>query len=220
MPHEHEIDESKPEFRKEKFGNVQLDCIMLDQRLEGVSAPPLGLFPTFCLDPGKDSFRMSTELGSIIFVRNQIGTFQKHVIAIDVSGSSAGVQVGSAHVSTLSTTGVSDADFVPGPELQPASNQTARIAGGVVAGNILTKVQPVYPQKAKLDHVSGRVVLHAIIGRDGRVQALHLISTPDSDLAIAAITAVRKWTYKPYLLNGLPTEVDTTITVNFSFRPG
>jgi protein TonB len=48
---------------------------------------------------------------------------------------------------------------------------------------------------------------------------MKLISTPDPDLAIAALAAVRQWTYKPYLLNGEPTELQTTITVNFNFGP-
>jgi len=87
-----------------------------------------------------------------------------------------------------------------------------------MAGNILSKPQPIYPESAKRDRTEGTVILRAIIARDGRVASLHIISTPSPDLAIAAIAAVRRWTYRPYLLNGLPTEVDTTITVNFSFN--
>jgi protein TonB len=40
------------------------------------------------------------------------------------------------------------------------------------------------------------------------------------DFVIAAIAAVRQWVYRPYLLNGEPTEVDTTITVNFALNGG
>jgi outer membrane biosynthesis protein TonB len=46
---------------------------------------------------------------------------------------------------------------------------------------------------------------------------MKLVSTPDVDLAISALTAVRQWTYRPYLLNGKPTEAQTIITVNFAF---
>jgi protein TonB len=86
-----------------------------------------------------------------------------------------------------------------------------------MAGNNLTKVNPVYPQEAKAAGVSGVVVLHAIIGKDGTVASLNAVSGP-SVLAAAAIDAVRQWTYKPYLLNGNPVEVDTTITVNFNLN--
>jgi protein TonB len=44
-----------------------------------------------------------------------------------------------------------------------------------------------------------------------------VVSTPDADLAVASLEAVRRWVYKPYLLNGEPVEVDTQITTNFFF---
>ena len=75
---------------------------------------------------------------------------------------------------------------------------------------------PVYPPIAKAAHVSGVVVLHAIIGKNGTIQNLTYVSGPEM-LKGAAIDAVSKWRYKPYLLNGDPTEVDTTVTVNFNF---
>ena len=91
----------------------------------------------------------------------------------------------------------------------------ARIDAGVMEGNILTKVTPVYPEIAKAAKVSGSVVLHAIIGTDGRMKSLAVLSGPEM-LQGSAIDAVRQWTYTPYLLNGEPTEVDTKITVNFN----
>ena len=100
---------------------------------------------------------------------------------------------------------------------QSASGTPARISGGVMAGNILTKVQPVYPQEAKDAGISGAVVLHAIIGKEGTVESLVVISGP-KELQGAALDAVKQWTYRPYLLNGEPTEVNTTIMVNFSLE--
>jgi len=92
----------------------------------------------------------------------------------------------------------------------------ARISGGVMAGQIVSKTQPIYPAEARAAHISGAVVLHALISKTGAVTALQVISGPP-ELLTSAIDAVRQWTYKPYLLNGEPTEVDTTITVNYSF---
>ncbi|HVG26273.1 MAG TPA: M56 family metallopeptidase [Acidobacteriaceae bacterium] len=101
----------------------------------------------------------------------------------------------------------------------PAAPQTAntrtRVSGGVMAGQILNRVNPVYPESAKAAGISGTVVLDATIGFDGTIQALQIVSGPD-ELAAAAVEAVRQWTYKPYVLNGQPVEVQTTITVNFS----
>jgi len=100
----------------------------------------------------------------------------------------------------------------------PSSKPTARISGAVMAGNLLNKVNPVYPQAAKDAKISGTVVLSAVIGKDGAVEHLAVVSGPQ-ELQKSALDAVSQWTYKPYLLNGNPIEVDTTITVNYSLRP-
>jgi len=94
----------------------------------------------------------------------------------------------------------------------------ARVSTAVMQGQILQKVQPVYPQSAKENGIQGTVILHAIIGTDGHVERLEAISGPP-ELATAALDAVKQWTYKPYLLNGEPTEVDTTVVVNFNLQP-
>jgi TonB family protein len=105
----------------------------------------------------------------------------------------------------------------PQPVEEPLSPQerVARISGGVMAGNILTKVQPVYPQEAKDKKISGAVVMKAVIGKDGAIKELQVVTGPD-ELKASALDAVKQWTYKPYLLNGEPTEVQTIITVNYS----
>lgn len=207
----------KPDLRKQSFGKVDLECIMLDQHIANVPFPPLGLFPTYCLDPGKPSLRISVETGSLIFVRSRVGHFLGHAVPLDLMAQDGAIKLATAHISALSTMKPEALDRMPGADLALVGNDIARIGAGIVAGNILDKISPVYPQRAKENHVSGTVLLHAIIGRDGRVRSLRIVSTPDSDLAIASLVAVRQWTYKPYLLNGLPTEVDTTITVHFSF---
>jgi protein TonB len=81
---------------------------------------------------------------------------------------------------------------------------------------LLKKQVPFYPQEAMDAHISGTVVLQAIIGRDGGVHDLHVISAPAPSLAISALWAVSQWQYKPYMLNGEPTEVQTTVNVIFS----
>jgi TonB family protein len=98
---------------------------------------------------------------------------------------------------------------------QPGS--TTRVSAKAMAGNVLTKVDPVYPEIARAAKVSGTVLLRAVIGKDGTMQRLDVVSGPDM-LRGAAIDAVRQWTYKPYLLNGNPTEVETTVSVDFSLR--
>ena len=98
---------------------------------------------------------------------------------------------------------------------QQADMRTPPVSGGVMAGQLLTKVAPVYPKAARDAHVAGGVVMHAHISSEGLVKDLQVMSGP-AMLRDAATDAVRQWTYKPFVLNGRPTEVDTTITLNFS----
>lgn len=85
------------------------------------------------------------------------------------------------------------------------------------AGRILHKVSPDYPKKARKRGVEGSVRLHAIIGKDGSIRELSVISG-DPLLTDAALNAVRQWRYQPTLLNGDPVEVDTTIDVTFALN--
>ena len=79
---------------------------------------------------------------------------------------------------------------------------------------IIRKTLPVYPPIAKAAHVEGTVILGAVIARDGTIQNLHIVSG-NGMLQQAALDAVRTWRYKPYLLNGEPVEVETTVNVIF-----
>jgi protein TonB len=102
------------------------------------------------------------------------------------------------------------------PPPPPKPTQTRiRVGGNVQAANLVRQVQPVYPQIAKTAHVSGTVLLHAIIAKDGSIQELQYVSGPPL-LMRAAMDAVREWRYHPTLLNGEPVEVDTTIQVVFT----
>jgi periplasmic protein TonB len=97
--------------------------------------------------------------------------------------------------------------------------QRVRVSQGVTQGMVLHKVQPVYPPLARTARVQGTVVLAAVIGKDGTIQNLHVISGHPL-LTQAALDAVKQWRYRPYILNGEPVEVDTQVTVNFTLSGG
>jgi periplasmic protein TonB len=105
------------------------------------------------------------------------------------------------------------------PPPKPVTPQRIRVGGNVQAASLLRQVQPVYPQIARTAHISGTVLLHAVIAKDGTIQELTYVSGP-ALLMRAAMDAVREWRYKPTLLNGEPVEVDTTIQVVFSLGGG
>ena len=94
------------------------------------------------------------------------------------------------------------------------------VGGTVEAAHIVTKVQPIYPDSAKSAGITGTVILHAVIGVDGRPLSLHVMNSQiDPDLARSAVEAVSQWRYSPTLLNGDPIEVETKIEVVYTLQP-
>lgn len=112
----------------------------------------------------------------------------------------------SMHVNAQASDGGMSATQTPGTLTVPAAK---------LVNNQLSKVQPKYPDDAKKAHVKGKVLLDVLIGKDGTVKEARVVSGPEM-LRQSSIDAVKQWTYKPYLLNGDPVEVKTTITVTYS----
>jgi protein TonB len=97
--------------------------------------------------------------------------------------------------------------------------QKVRISSGIAQGNLIHDVKTPYPAFARQAHIQGLVILQAVIGKDGTIQNLRVVSG-NPMLAQAALEAVKQWRYKPYYLNGEPVEVDTTININFTLSGG
>jgi len=100
-----------------------------------------------------------------------------------------------------------------------ATPQRVRVSQGVSQGLLIHQIKPTYPPLARQARIQGMVVLQAVIGKDGSIQNLKVVSGHPM-LAPAALEAVKQWRYKPYYLNGEPVEVDTTINVNFTLAGG
>ena len=92
--------------------------------------------------------------------------------------------------------------------------ERVRVSQGVTQGLIINKVNPVYPDVARTSRVQGQVVLRGVIGKDGSVENLQVISGHPM-LTQAALDAVKQWKYRPYILQGRPVEVETQVTVIF-----
>jgi len=90
-----------------------------------------------------------------------------------------------------------------------------RVGGNVQQANLIMKVTPAYPPSAKQARIQGVVSFTAVIGKDGTVEHLDLISGHPL-LAESATEAVKQWVYRPTLLNGNPVEVITQIDVNYT----
>jgi protein TonB len=99
--------------------------------------------------------------------------------------------------------------------VKPKEVQRIRVGGNVQAAKLVKQPKPVYPPLAKQARIQGTVRFTAIIGRDGSIQNLTLVSGHPL-LIPSAQEAVRQWVYQPTLLNGEPVEVVTQIDVNFT----
>jgi TonB family protein len=137
--------------------------------------------------------------------------FDSHLTVGMITGTSG------ANVMTIRPQGAVQAVISTAP---PAPNLAvpagaAVVASNVEASNLINSVTPMYPPLAKMARQQGTVKFQATIGKDGTMQNLMLISGPPL-LVQSAMDAVKKWTYKPMVLNGAPVQVVTTIDVNFS----
>jgi periplasmic protein TonB len=130
-----------------------------------------------------------------------------------VPGGIPGGQLGGVIGGIISSTST----VAAAPTLTKPTQQRVRVSQGVSRGLLLDRVEPTYPPVARAAHIQGVVVLAAIIGKDGNIQNLQVVSGHPL-LAPAAIEAVKQWRYKPFLLNGQPLEVETTVNVVFQLR--
>jgi protein TonB len=116
-----------------------------------------------------------------------------------------------------------DATSTPAPPVAdataPALKEASKplyVPGDVEAGYLIKHVDPTYPKEARKKRMTGTVVLHAVIDEQGDITDLQVISSPNQIFTDACVQAIQQWKYKPYLLKGTPTKVDSTITVQFS----
>ena len=100
--------------------------------------------------------------------------------------------------------------------LPQAPSGPVKLPSRTAAALLISQPDPVYPAIAKAAHVQGAVILHAFISKSGTIEDLSVVSG-NGMLVNAARDAVQRWRYKPYLLNGEPVQVETSITVNFVF---
>lgn len=206
-----------PVLYKKKMGAIQVSCVMFARQLKTFGITPEGLFPTYCIDDAAQKLRAFGSMGGTFIVYNQLGSFLGSTIPTKLSFVDNGKLAASFTVKQLTTFDPQKDEslFTPSANAEKNSGLPTKVGGGVMAGKILKKVQPVYPVSSRQAHEEGTVVLHAIIDETGHIRQLHLISTPSADLAYSAAEAVRHWTYSPYLFDGVAVQVETTITVNY-----
>ena len=131
-----------------------------------------------------------------------------------VPGGVAGGQLGGSLGGVIGGAGTS----VPVPPPQKtAAKRIVRVGSSLKAPRQIYSVQPDYPPLAKETHISGTVVVNAVIDERGNVVQAHALNGHPL-LIPAALKAVLQWKYEPTLLNGVPVAVEMEVTVHFNFR--
>jgi protein TonB len=106
-----------------------------------------------------------------------------------------------------------------GPKVKVAAPTRMSISAGVAGGLLIQKTSPTYPEIARQARVSGTVVIQATISKTGTIENLRAVSGPTM-LRQPALDAVKTWRYRPYMLDGEPVDVETTVSVNFTLGSG
>ena len=183
-----------------------------------------GILGVFCFAAERPLLETREQGTTATTTFNNPATLEGRWLPRDLEMKVKGQVVLSAHLEVFETIEtVHEADFAP-----PAEATTppmilvgtrhppgqVQVSGGVAAAMLITKVNPTYPPIAHAARVQGTVVLQAVVGKGGQVSELRILSGPPM-LQQAALDAVKQWVYRPYLLNGSPVEVMTTVNVVF-----
>jgi len=110
-----------------------------------------------------------------------------------------------------------DEQAAPGTRMTRLTTRHILISPSEAEGLLLQKTAPVYPPAAKAAHVSGTVVMHAVISKTGIVEDIHVVGGPQL-LQQAAMDAVKNWIYRPYMQNGKAENVITTVNLVFALE--
>jgi hypothetical protein len=198
------------------IGSAQLRCVTLDTSKPG----SIGYAEAYCFNSSAPILRLyELSRDGIQTLYNGIVQVRGSYLARDVLFSRQGKPQLRVHVDRIEgMPQINESDFIPPPTATPVKGPP-EIGYGVMAGRVLYKVTPEYPETAKSIRTEGVVVLSAVIGKDGRIRDLRPISGP-SVLIPPSLKAVNQWVYEPYLLDGEPVQVGTTINVVFSLGGG
>ena len=149
--------------------------------------------------------------------------FRSDAQTVDAPALSVGLNIGDTGPNPLSAllgnSPTGSRVSVSGPPASASPTAPLRITTGVLAGMLLEPIRPQYPAIARISHTEGTVVVEAIISRTGHIESAHVVSGP-AMLQASALQAVRDARYRPFLLNNEPTEVSTTISINFRLGGG
>ena len=186
--------------------------------------PPAPAATVIKAAPPKKTFEDAGKLIAPTVIPKQIAMIKEEPIPPDMEGA-VGVPGGvPGGISGGSISGVmggilgGSGTAVPAP-IAPVAKPKApvRVGGRVREPRLISRVDPIYPALARQTHMSGVVVIDAILDEHGDVVEMKVVSGPPL-LIQAALDAVRRWKYEPTYLNDQPVPVQMNVTVNFTLN--
>ena len=200
--------EKVSKIREDTHGSAPLRCIEI--QAENVTRP-LGE-KSLCFDESTGELVRITNSGH----RTELSDFDKKdgvLVARKIQQFRSHDLVAEAELTSLSPQDKTAAGILE----HPADSRRFSICDGeVTSGRVIEHVAPVYPAAARAARQTGSIEIHALIDIDGTLKDLEIVKGGSKLLEDSALEAARKWRYEPYKCGGVPVEVETTMSINFS----
>jgi hypothetical protein len=212
MPDERTVRYMSFVVRESEAGSTKLSCLSLDGKAI-YNAPSYLIGRSFCFDTEKPLLRISTSNADLAqYLHSDFQNFQGRSVAGDLKIIQDGKLALTVHLEILEPlVTIQESDFAPPPDATQAPHKIT-LSAGVAQGFLLKHYDPVYPKGASS---VGTVIARIVVDTSGHVADPKFLAGPP-ELRNASLDCIRKWTYKPYLLNGSPVEFDTTVNLVFS----
>jgi len=218
VPEMSKLDAASVEFERDQLqiGKIKFPCAKVKLRMHPDGKSPLhpgAPSGQYCFDSSAPVLRIERPFNSYFVEFDRLAKSQSKILAQEIT-----ITDGLHKLLTLEVgipTSLPKDDPALNPSAGAESLKVEDLPAGSAQGMLVKKAFPVYPSQAKYARISGTVILDAMIGMDGRVKDIRVLSTPSGTLSGAAEDAVKQWQYSPYVVDGKPQEVNTIINVIF-----
>jgi TonB family protein len=201
---------------KVKLGNIELKCLRLVPQSSPSTVSIPSSLPAFCFGEDIPALRLEASFGNRQTIYNSIVAVAGQYVAKQIRLTQQGHPLLNVDVVSLDLLdGISDAELMPPADASLAPPRKIRVSAGVLQGIRLSGDPPRYPDDAKQNRVQGTVVIHLVVTEAGEPTDLQIVSGPPM-LQQSALDCIRTWRYKPYLLNGIPVEVESQVNVIYT----
>jgi TonB family protein len=195
-------------IREDTHGGTRLQCVEIER--PGVK-PSMGE-KSLCFDESSGALVRITDGGR----RTEFSEFENRdgaVIARKVQQFRGQELASEAELSSLVPQATADAGLLDHPA---DSRQFSNCDGKVTSGRLIDRASPVYPAAARVARQTGSVEIYLVIDIDGTPKDMEIVKSASKLLDDAAVEAIRKWRYEPYMCGGNPVRVESMTLVNFS----